>query len=352
MTNYKPTNFSYFLEKYPFNVIASIDSYPLPLRPADPELNLDKAMTILGVVEEQMEKIISPVPFMPTDFGFKEVIAEGDNEHQQTAVYISEENRFLTLEAHPTKAMTYIAIKEKDPSTYEGHHSVVPEFNCELFLPNQIVGRIVLQSIGFLPLLNPPGYYEKAVVMPNEVSTEPVREEVIDTSIPVHIWPFMKFDSKEEAEKFNASLTGKNLFLSENPIAALNQVRSLHQVYKEYTFVGVEEAVQNHPVMTDEQKKRALESYIFNEEQELEKAEAGPSDAEIAETKPPVLPCSHCNGTGKSGVDLNCLWCDATGRDLGKVQCRECSGTGEDHDSESGICIICKGSGMIAGETK
>jgi hypothetical protein len=343
----QPTNFSYFLEKYPFNVIASADTYPVQMRPVDIELNLDKAMTILTIAEEQMEKVLAPIPFMPTDFGFIEKIAEGDNEHQQVALYFREDNPLITLEADANKAMTYEAIKYRDCEEDDAF-DFIPEFSVKLFLPNAVIGSIVLQSIGFLPLHNEKGFYENTTVMPDEIATDipSTEEKAPDTSIPVRIWPPIKFATEEEKEKFekeNDFANTKNLFLADIALSALAQVRSLRTQYKEFTFTHVESAIKEHPFFTDYQRDAALKAW--NQEEAMPpQHEAG--KAPVKEVVP-TEPCHKCNGTGQTGVNLQCLWCEGTGREMNKEKCDECDGSGL--DPLAGVeteCHVCDGTGL------
>lgn len=376
------TNFSYFLDKYPFCVQSSIDVFPKEIRTMDPELDVsksgqaavDKAMTVLGVVEDQVREMIAPNPFIPTDFGFLETEAEGDSEHEKTLVYVKSDNPTLHLEAHVDKAMTYTAIRHKavfrpteqfptetDLHNYlstsgdnapleESPYDLIPDVSIELFLPNAVVGSIVLQSIGFLPLANPSGVYHNE--LKEQGSAADVEPHKHDPNTPVKLWPWMTWPTEEDRAKFeeeNNWKTTKNIFLTNSAINSLRQVRMIRSTYKEYKFTNVEEAIMAHDVFTEEQKQMALKIWREgNDQPQIVPEEFRDKQQEytspIEAPKKPVEPCPKCNGTGHIGVDLKCPWCIKSPgkKDDSMQECPDCVDISDEQLVTDG-CLNCMG---------
>lgn len=139
---YNPTNFERILPHYPFNVIASMDKYPVEMRENDEELDVKKAMLILQAAEKQIINMVVPVPFDPEDYGFKDI---GSLEEP----YWTVEKDGFRFTMYPTSIPGTWYLEK----SYPDDEYVVFVIN-ELYIPNDIIAQVVLRSLGVIPMLD------------------------------------------------------------------------------------------------------------------------------------------------------------------------------------------------------
>lgn len=71
MTNKRTQAFNGLLPEYPFCVQSTKELYPDHMRETDEELDVDKAMTVLGAAEDQIRSFVTAYPFDPEEIGFR-----------------------------------------------------------------------------------------------------------------------------------------------------------------------------------------------------------------------------------------------------------------------------------------
>jgi hypothetical protein len=140
--HHTPTNFSGFLPENPFSVIQTQHIYPGPMRENDPELDVNKAMTMLTIAEEQIFSMIQPLPFDPADFGFVEADAE-----LQVYRHKDDPKRMIRRMDEPMTWWAYCPGEDD-----YGNPSFKLDFIMKFYFPNSVIAQVCLRSIGFIPM--------------------------------------------------------------------------------------------------------------------------------------------------------------------------------------------------------
>lgn len=141
--HHTPTNFSGFLPENPFSVIHTQHLYPGPMREADPELDVNKAMTMLTIAEEQIFSMIQPLPFDPADYGFEQV------QGISPEVYCSKENNLHCIGRTAEPMQWWAAVRGVDE---QGEQKASHDFVMKFSFPNAVIAQVCLRSIGFIPM--------------------------------------------------------------------------------------------------------------------------------------------------------------------------------------------------------
>lgn len=256
------TNFSYFLPRHIFNSCETQELYPAQIRPSDPELTVDKAMTMLNIAEDQIFKFQAAEPFNPADFGFTELPLEGENEFDASVVYVGVNDIPYTIT--PTKkAMTWEIAKTKDTDHGDDIRSYGTEWEITAFIPNKVIGAIILQSLGVIELVNPEGVY----VIPDVTEATEAPKETIDRSLPVLVFEPKTWTDPKDLDAFLIEQKVINEAGEQNRLAmflvpeALNAMRQIRFLIQErntgrVSFEGVPEAIEAHPNFTPQQKEK------------------------------------------------------------------------------------------------
>jgi hypothetical protein len=257
------TSLSYFMPRHTFCSIESAEIWPVEIRPSDPELTVDKAMIMLGIAEEQIRRIIAADAFNPSDLGFEHRTVGGETEFDGADLWISPNGKFWMSRGE--KPMTYV-INKMVQTEDEGAPGLTAENDVEVFIPSDLVGKIVLQSLGVLDMVNPSGIYV------HDTQQNQVEEPVAVTSNdPIIVFHNVKFSDPKDRDAFllekgvvdeNGKQVKKAAILPDEPLQAMEVIR---YIIKErdsgLLFEGVVDAINNHSNLTDAQKQKMIEEY-------------------------------------------------------------------------------------------